>query len=304
MPSPLSQLTGSITLQQSSTNPHHFDLYLSQLETLAEFDRVECAVFVYPQSRQLDADSFHLLPFEEYVDDVTEGQRSSYRVAQDITDKLFGSSLAVSILALFWLFNGRLDLSLEAIVAVFGAYAIGKELWQDIDHALSEASSAWPLRWHEFEYYYQREHFGTMQRFSQLGRMRKYGEFSALPSKLDFITHSNSKTVEMLFQPNDLTQVSTDRVRILTLEVEQSALSAFTKENFLLTVKLSCSKQYLKLWRTTELYQAVLKGQVGAVDQQNIWQKGVVLERNSWRVGKLSTHGSSFALRKGELLKI
>ena len=192
-----------ILLRRNEELPNRYEVEMHGLDRLRSYDRVECDVVFYPYSRTICSDNIHFYPFEEYVDDVLSNQRSAYAEIVSPWNQLFGLALGLLIALIFAFLHPASLLDIEAIVSVFGAYVIGKELWDDIERLLVNATKNWRLRYQESYYRYRLEKRTTLTYYSYLAKRRRYGKATLLPEKIDLIQQSNSQTLRMCFDTRD-----------------------------------------------------------------------------------------------------
>jgi hypothetical protein len=261
---------------------------LNHLPKLAEFAAAEVTLSFYPYDKNLDADSFRFLPYQEYLEDVQHGQRTTYQPSNFIGDKFFGLWLSTMAFSLVGLLNPTKLYTLEAVLSILGAYALGKELWNDVDDFLIRLTKNWSLQWHEADYYYQREDFGTVQRFAQFARLKRYGNETTLASKLDFVTHSNSQTIDLYFRHSDLSHPNQKSARILSCEFVEPKKVRKSKVKGLWTAKISVHKSLLGFRLVQEAFQAEDATVSGTLDVGNHWKKGKVRVRQYLKIGRLS----------------
>jgi hypothetical protein len=176
--------------------------------------------------------------------------------------------------------------TVEAVVAVIGAYTLSKELWSDFDDALVQATKHSKLRWSEDEYFYVREDFGTLQRFWQLARTQRSGYQHTLPKKIDFVAHSNSKTVDMAFTRSDLTHLSDNKVKIASI-IFQGEVKINLKEEVMIIVKLTTHQKGIFGTKSIEYYQVLQANGLGTLDAENAWHTAQVFVKRTNICGKL-----------------
>lgn len=263
-----------------------YDVEFTHLSALRHYQEVECHIVLYPYSRQVSSAHLAIYPFEEYVKDVLSQQRSAYTREQSHFNEVFGLALGLLIALVFWAFKPEELLSIESIVSVFGAYVIGKELWDDIEHTLVEISKTWPLRYRDSYYQYVLEKHTTLTAYSMLAKQQRYGKASPLPARIDYIKQSNSQTVRMLFDVNSINAPSSSDAHILSIHVNPQKQAAFESEGYLFGVKLSLNRRVGCLTRHLELFQSLNRGELGCLDAHCEWVPNAIFYRQTFSCGR------------------
>jgi len=192
------------------------------------------------------------------------------------------------IIALVFAWFKPLDLfSIESIVSVFGAYTIGKELWDDIERMLTELSKGWRICYRDSYYQYKLEKHTTLTYYSYLAKRQRYGKSCWLPEQIDFIKQSNSQTVRMCFDMADWEEVSDPLVHILSIHIDPALLERFRGQGFLFGVKLSLNKKTLGVTKKFELFQSLDKDARGCLDEEGQWFSNAAFYRRTLTVGRL-----------------
>lgn len=279
-----------------------YDIELWGLDHLRHYDSLDCHLVIYPYSRKVTAQDLRVLPYEEYVADIISRQRSVYIKAAERGPYLFGALLALSLVAVFIKYRPVDLLSIESIVSAFGAYFVGKELWDDIERALQNLSHRWKLRYVEGYYPYQLAGQTTLSQYSGMARELRYGRRSLLPERIDFIQQSNSQTVRMRFEAGSLRAFQGNVAHIAALHVDPDVARSFGKEGFLFGVKLSLNRRRRGLEQSLELFQSLDKGRPGCLDDHGVWRKDKIFCRRTRRLGKLKFFRASGTL-EGRLVE-
>jgi hypothetical protein len=279
------------------------NLFLQKLPELRRFHSVECALSVYPLIPALTAEDFEVAPYEDYVDELVAGRRSTYVLVKNATDKFFGVLVGLVIAGVFLWLAPQLLFSVEAVVAVMGAYAIGKEAWTDIDDALAGFTKHRAWRWAEQDFFYVREDFGSLQRFWQYARQERYGFRLTLPTMIDVIGHSNSKTVEMLFTADDLSSAQQRQVRIASILLKPTVKEKVTLKQLMIVFKLTLRKRALFGFSVVETYQALVAGKGGTVDASDTWHSQAMLQKPLREFGKFHWVGKTRVVN-GQIVKL
>lgn len=273
-----------------------YDVELAGLDKLKGFDSLDCHLVVYPYSRRVNSHHLRLMPYEEYVSDIVSRQRSVYIRSEERGKYLFGVLLALALVAVFVEFRPVELMSVEAIVSVFGAYMVGKEIWDDIERGLQNLSGRWRLRYVENCYPYQLAGRTTLARYSEMAKEQRYGRRSLLPDKIDFIQQSNSQTVRLRFESGSLRSLDGQSAHIASLHVDRAAAGHFRRSGHLFGVKLSLNRRKLGAERSLELFQSLDRERPGCLDDLGGWHDGAVFWRRTWRLGKVKlfeSHGRS-----------
>ncbi|HUT21709.1 MAG TPA: hypothetical protein VM366_21350 [Anaerolineae bacterium] len=276
-----------IRLRKNEDVPYIYDVAVEGFQRLSAYSQVECHVVLYPDSRQVSSQDIAFYPFEEYVRDVLSHQRSAYAAIERQFNELFGLLLGAAIALVFARLKPTELLSIESIVSVFGAYAIGKELWDDIERALVHVSKNWRLRYQENDYRYRLEKHTTLTNYSYLGKRRRYRKAAWLPERVDFIKQSNSQTLRMCFDTRELRVPPGPAAHIHSIHVDPELLDALEEEGFLFGVKLSLNRRTLGVTHGLELFQSIDGGARGCLDEEGTWVEGAVFYRRTFSLGRL-----------------
>jgi hypothetical protein len=291
-----------ICLLKNRELPNRFDVEMRGLDQLRAYDRIECHVVLYPYSRSINSDDIHFYPFEEYVNDVLSNQRSAYAEIQSSMDQVFGLALGVLIALIFAHLKPSSLLNIETIVSVFGAYAIGKELWNDIEGMLANVSKNWRLRYQDSYYRYRLEKRTTLTHYSYLAKRQRYGKAILLPEQIDFIKQSNSQTLRMCFDTRDWNRsqdhgsslspdiLNPDSVHIHSIHIDESLMDDLVQDGFMFGVKLSLGWRVLGFVRSLEVFQSLNKQSIGCLDDTGIWNEGALFYRNTLSLGRLKLY--------------
>ncbi|MBN1641088.1 MAG: hypothetical protein JXA09_07620 [Anaerolineae bacterium] len=282
-----------IRLRRNEKVPYIYDVAIEGAERLRTYSQVECHVVLYPYSRQVSSQDIAFYPFEEYVRDVLSRQRSAYAAIERQFNELFGLLLGAAIALVFARLKPAELFSIESIVSVFGAYLIGKELWDDIERALVGVSEDWRVRYQESDYRYRLEKHTTLTSYTYLGKRRRYGEAAWLPERVDLVKQSNSQTLRLCFDTRDLGATPGPSVHIHSIHVDPEQLGALEEEGFLFGVKLSLNQHTLGVTRSLELFQSIDDGVRGCLDEEGAWVEGAVFWRRTYSLGRLKFYRSS-----------
>jgi len=264
-----------------------YDVELNNIHKLNKFCSIECHIVIYPYSRKISSNDFAVYPFEEYVKDIQSHQRSAYAKISNSMNNYFGLFMGLLITLVFF-FLKRADLySIESIVSVFGAYILGKELWDDIENFMINLTKTWRLRYIERYYSYQLEKQTTLTHYSYLAKKQRYGKSSLMPEKMDFIEQSNSKTIRMFFNITDIKPATDDSAHILSIHIDPRIVKEFEKQGYMLGVKISFNIKRFLFLRCYEFFQSINGDSLGCLDEKSQWVPDTVFSRNTLLAGRI-----------------
>ncbi|NUO02862.1 MAG: hypothetical protein HUU01_19820 [Saprospiraceae bacterium] len=299
------QFNHLVQVSKNEAFPHIFDVELNGMGRLESFDSIECHVVAYPYSRQVEAKHIAFRPYEEYVQDIAFQQRSSYARIGDPFRNIFGLLLGGAIMIVFACLKPKELFSVEAIISVFGAYTIGKEMWSDLENWLIKVTDNRRLRFQPRYYQYQLERNTTVTRYTRLARRQRYGMAMILPGKMDFIQQSNSQTIRMCFDHDDYAGgLAENKVHVLSIHIDPETLEVFEKTGHLLGIKVSLNRRKgLAVTSSIELFQSYDGSSRGCLDLREIWVPEAVLCRRTFRIGRLKWYEAQFVLPELELIE-
>lgn len=269
-----------------------YDVEMQGLDLLRKHDSVECHLVLYPYSRRITSDDYAFYPFEEYIKDVSSHQRSTFVPIHRAFNEVFGLMLGSLIALFFALFNPRDLLSVESIVSVFGAYIIGKELWDDIENTIIDLTGNWRISYRDSYYRYELERNTTLAHYSNLAKRKRYGKSSLMPEKIDFIKQSNSQTVRMFFDMRNLNVFAEPTVHILSIHIDPACVADMEIAGFLFGVKLSLNKTFGGLTQSLELFQSFSQGAKGCLNEQGEWIEDALFYRRTFSLGRIKYFAS------------
>ncbi|MBN1618138.1 hypothetical protein JW887_02230 [Candidatus Dojkabacteria bacterium] len=293
-----------LSIRKEVKNPEIFDITIDNISQLLKYNSVESTFFFYPFDLTTTAKSFTIQPFDEYVANISCSQQSTYRKIRFFGKNFFGLILGLIIFIIFALIKPDDLVSVQSVVSIFGAYTVGKEMWDDIDSILSTITRALPVRWISQKYHYLREEYGTIRQFWEKARIHRYQKSSILPLKMDFIKHSNSKTVVLFFTKRSLKNSNKETARIASIIIKPEYISKIREKGFMFGVKIMLTKTFLFFNYDVELFQAMTtdgKLKIGTVDSSYIWHEKTILLRKILRIGRLKLYLSK-ENRKEELI--
>jgi hypothetical protein len=291
-----------VRLRKNDDVPYIYDVAMEDAQRLNAYAQVECHVVLYPYSREVSSQNLAFYPFEEYVQDVLSHQRSAYAAVQGQFNEVFGLLLGVAIALIFARFEPTELFSIESIVSVFGAYVIGKELWDDIERALIQVSKNWRLRFQESYYRYRLEKHTTLTTYSYLAKRRRYGKAALLPEWVDLIKQSNSETLRVCFDTRELPLPSGPAAHLHSIHVDPDRVDAFEREGYMFGVKLSLNRRTLGVRRCLELFQSIDNGARGCLDEGGSWIEGGVFYRRTFSLGRFKFYHQKGIVRDATIV--
>ena len=267
-----------------------YDVVAEGFDRVFAYPEFECHIVLYPYSRRVNAQHYTFLPFDEYVHDVLSQQRSAYEALQSRSAELFGVLLGAAIALVLPILLPGEPFSIESIVSVLGAYAIGKELWDDLEGALIQVSKGWRLRYLPAGYRYRLEKHTTLTTYSYLAKRRRDGRSAVLPEYIDYERQSNSQTLRMRFNLRAPRLPAGRRAHIHSIHVDPGMVPALEGEGFMFGVKLSLTRRFLGLRHALEFFQSVDRGSCGCLDAAGEWIEDAVFFRRTFSLGRLKLY--------------
>ncbi len=276
-----------IRLRKNQELTNVYDIEMRHIDYLKNYDSVECHVVIYPYSRKICSKNIVFCPFEEYVKDILTHQKSAYMKLTSYLNKMFALFLGFMITIIFLKFKPDDLFSVESIVSIFGAYFIGKEVWDDIEKLLINLSKTWSLRYQTSYYLYQLEKHTTLSHYSHFAKKQRYGKTPLLPEKIDFIEQSNSQTIRMYFNMKDIQPVDGFSGHLFSIHVDPQLVLDFEEDGCMFGVKLSFNKHSFGLVKHFELFQSLHNNSKGCVDEHGQWIENTVFYRTTFTMGRL-----------------
>lgn len=262
-----------------------FDIELEHPKSFAHLDALEVHIILYPYSREINSKHIVFNPFEEYAEDVLSGNHSAYSLIERSFAKYFGILLGGCIAGFFAYFKPEDLLSVESVVGIFAAYAIGKEMWADFERALYKLTKSKRLRYQESYYKYELEKTTTLTNYSQIAKKIRYGKSSPLPEKMHFMQLSNSQTVRLYFNPKEWDGFESD-IHLLSVRIDKDKVQELHKHGFLLGVKVSLNKKRFFIKKSLEYFQSIHRGELGCLDEEQNWVRNAVHTKTVFSLGK------------------
>lgn len=291
-----------VSINANKEYPHILDVSLDKIPELKRYDSFECHLVIYPYSRKVSADDYQFNPFEEYVEDILDDHRSAYNRIHSSASQIFGVLLGIVIFLLVYSFKPDSLFSVEAIVSIFGAYALGKELFGDIEESLRNLTKRWYVRYTEHYYLYQLEKFTTMTNYAFHAKKRRYERTVLLPQKMDFMKQSNSQTVRMFFEKSDINKISTSNAHVLSIQINPALLEEFNTHGYLFGVKFSFNKHFLGFMRRFEIFQSKDRKKQGCLNEKGEWIDKAVFYRKTITFGLWKWFMKSGTFRDKEVI--
>ncbi len=293
-----------VHIVQNKEIPGLFDVELNRINRLKNFHSFEFHFVLYPFSRNIDADHFIFNPFEEYVKDIQLNQKSAYGPIKTGFDKFFGVLLGFLLFVIFYIFNPSDLFSVQSIVSVIGAYAIGKEIWDDIEDAMIRMSETWKIRYMSLYYRFRLESNSTQSQYTQFAKKRRYGKSAVLPEKMDFIQLSNSQTLRLYFLVKNLLGIDDTSAHVLSFRLDSQVLDDFLQEGYGVGIKLSFNKRFFKFNSCFELFQSFVDESVGCLDKKGQWKKDNLFYRRTFSFGRIKYFAKQGFLKTQSLLSV
>lgn len=260
---------------------------LGKISELKKFHSIELHFILYPYSREINSKDIHFLPFEEYVEDVNSNQLSAYEKITKRFKQFFGFFLGSFIFLAFYFYNPKDLFSAESIVAVFAAYSIGKEIWEDIEKVFIQVSKNWKFRYVEDYYKYTLDENSTMTHYSNLAKKQRYQKDSILPEKLNFLELSNSQTLRLLFLKAKIQKLNSEEAHILSIHIKKEKMKEFLKKGFLFGVKISYNQKKYGILQNLELFQSIHLNKKGCLDENENWHEDKIFYRKAYSFYRL-----------------
>ncbi len=276
-----------IRLRQNTELANIYDVELGNVPALRAYDSVEVHIVLYPFSRQITSDRYRLNPFEEYAEDISTRRRSLYTRVPRPASSLFGIFLGIVIVLAFLVIKPSEVSSLQSIVAILGAYFIGKDLWHDIEGLFVNLSKNWRLRYQTDYYAYQVEKNTTLTNYSALAREQRYGKASLLPERMEFISNANSKTARLKFSRADLNNFQQEIAHVLAIRLDAAQADELEKAGYMFSIKISLNRRVLFFRYAQEFFQSLNAGQRGCLNFRNQWTDDAALARDAMFFGHL-----------------
>lgn len=284
--------------------PNVWDVTLQGLHLFDGFEQLEVHVVVYPYARNIRADDYGLYPYAEYAKDLSDNRKSAYKDISKKSGKQFGLLLGVFISLVFLVLKPTDLQSVESIVSVLGAYFIGKDIWGDLRTILVNWTKGWRFRFVEPYYSYQLEKHTTLQQYSSLARKKRYRTSHIAPMWMDYIELSHSHTVRLCFDEAELRLFDGEPNHLMSLRMKSRKLELMKEKGYLLGLKVSANKRVGLVWSCTEVFQSFDSGQLGCLDEAQVWHNDAVYCRKTSRLGSFKYFHRTFLLADKQMLYV
>lgn len=276
-----------------------FDIALKNIQTIkSQCHFFELHAVLYPYSRQIKSDNYHFLPFEEYIEELSEHKRSAYFTISDYANRWFGLYFGGIIAFIFALFRPSALLDIEAVVSIFGAYLLGKDLWTDIERSLIKATQNRKICFQDRYYSYQLERNTTLSNYSMFAKKQRYGIVHLLPDKLEFIENSNSQTARLWFDMKSWGDLEDDIAHVFSIHFDKNSVQYLDEEGFLFGIKLSFNQRKWYGLQQTEIFQSLHQKQLGCLDQKARWVEQSAFYRKTLSVTRFKYFKSNNVLKE------
>jgi len=236
-----------INLNKTKLNSYELNAQNSDKSNLSF---VDITFFVYPLDTNFSAKDIQIQPYDEYIENLSKSNNTSYEKISDSSKNIFGIFLSLIIFLIFLIFKPEILISVESIVSIFASYTIGKELWNDIDEFLQDKTKNWRIKWIEREFSYKHDELGTINNFIDQARTFKYKTRTILADKFDFQHHSNAKILKLGFNKKIF---SKEKMRLLNFRLSNNS------DTFIAGMKLTLKKKFLFINYSKEIFQILHK---------------------------------------------
>lgn len=295
-----------LDISQNERYSHIIDVSLILDKDIFRFDYMHCHLVVYPFGRKVNSDHIAMHPFSEYSQDIANKRSSVYSAIQNSAPQFFGlflviiAAIAVGIVMYYY---GMESIKLEAILALFGVYMIGKDFWGDIESSVQRMSKNWNLKYQDPYYAYELEKNTTLMRYSNIAKKERYGYTTILPERMDYLIASNSCTVRLQFDTEDFIQEKVEKSHLLSIRVNPEMLEDFTKYGYMIGIKIAFSRQHFGIEHGYEMFQSIKHREAGSLDDQDQWMPNTVVARKFWRIGKLIHRSKAIIMSERKMLE-
>lgn len=283
-----------------------WDVEMKGIKDTSGFDSLECHIVLYPYSRQINSLNFQFHPFEEYAKDINLKQQSAYSKIVTNFNKFFGLILGLAITLVFVLIKPEDLFSVESVVSVFAAYAIGKEMWFDLEKYIinffNKSALRKIIRYQKDYFKCKLERDTTLTKYINLAKINRYQRTTILPQKMNLIQNNNSKTIRMLFDLKCIEELKDSSSHLLSIHINKNKLTTFESRGFLLGIKLSFNKKTLGTTSSYELFQSLNNYESGCVAENGQWIKDSVFLRKTLSVHRLKFYLSTKLLNDEHII--
>ncbi len=300
------KLSKILSLKQNTVFPEIIDVELNNVKSIQDkFNILECHLVLYPLSRKIKANNFHFYPYEEYIRDINENKKSAYNKISDSSPRIFGLLFSALVVMIVMKLNPQDFYSVEAIVSAFGAYMLGKDLWVDVERWLVNVTKKYRLRMMNHYFDFQLDKNTTLTNYAHFAKSKRYGASHILSNKMDYIEHSNSQTVRMLFDLKDMEieNYSNEKIHILSIHLDEELLEEFKKEGYIIGVKLNFIKKHLGFNQCFEVFQSINNNVLGCLNEKKQWLNNCIFIRRTLVSGRLKFYQSADILENKNVIE-
>ncbi len=280
-----------IHFRESSDPTIFFDIELQNIDRLTQYDSVELHLVFSPYSRNVTSKNFIFFPYEDYSHDISTHMKSIYTKIGSIGDNLFGLGLGFALAVIFYIFKPSELFSVESVVSIIAAYAIGKELWADIDNGLVRLTKNWRIQFRKSYYLYRMERGTTLTRYAQIAQSNRYGLLALNPGLFDFIQQKSSQTLRMYFDSECIRAHKGASAHIFSIRVDPETSRLLVAKGYMIGMKTSFNRHCAGLIRSVELFQSISKTMdsscKGCIDSAGEWREGAIFYRRTEAFGRL-----------------
>ena len=283
----MGQLPAEGLVSVRAPSPTRVQVQLNHLSSLRKFDAVECQMVFYPYSDTITSKDYTLLPFEEYVKDLTQHNRSAYACVKSSAKEVFGVLLGVLVFLVVLRYTHSDVVTMESLIGIFISYFIGKDLWDDIEEILQDLTRSSRLQYRERDYHYQIDRGSTIHMFNRFASRKRHGQNLLYPSELDVVMRSQSGTVRMRFMPEDFPTKDGESAHLLTVSLDPRKAADLRSRGYLMGLKATFCRRVLFITHNTDFYQSLDEGKKGCMGDAGEWLPGKAFMRTHLALGRL-----------------
>jgi hypothetical protein len=277
--------------------PTSSDLMLAlELDTSTDFGdhkELDVELIMYPyRSGNIDKSGVKILPYNNYLEDLANNQKTLYAPILTYGANIFGLLLGFGIAIVYGIFNQDELFSLQSIVAIIGVYLVGKEIWGDLEQFLIDLSEKWKIRYYPNEYSYGLRSKTTLDQYADYSRSKKNKKELILAQKLDFISRSNASDIKLSYNISDLESTNTDKTekRLAIICFDKELLNDFEQGKFLISTKVTLCKSFLGINLNHEFFQAIDGSKWGCLDSTGNWTDEASFEKVTLNIGRVKVY--------------
>lgn len=276
-----------IAILQNENAENIFDINIDFPNKTKDIHSYEVQLMIFPYSRLIAANNITIYPFQELQNDLEQGESNTYSLIQDSADKGFGILISFLIFLIFLIFNPNEIFSIQSIISILSAYAIGKEFWRDLDNFLVNFSKNKNIRFLDRIYKYQQNQLSTIFENSRLAELRRYGIESIHPDEFSLISSSNNVILRTKFDAKSLNDNRENHFG--SFHVKKSLADEFLEKSFLIGSKITINKKVGFVLVSTEYFQTFDNGKYGAV-KGRLWHEDASFVRYTISIWRLKMY--------------